>query len=337
MLQSFPSIAFSLLLLFVFNSVCAAQQDDQIKTGSIKEFRNKPAPEPAGYKLAYSVDIRKVRKLREAGLECWLTYLRTRLDYRKEHFPDEEFDTSTEVKSAFEEEHQARLALRGKLNEYYELLSRGQKKYADGLNKAYEAGYFAEYVYRSHFQDTWEEAGPTLNLDVYDQWKEEGLGEHYPLTFGTLATQPTNQATAVGILVEDEEIADAREGAFWLRYGLLRFEYLRKNGPVNSTLEGEELVPSFEEELHARTQIYEKNWADIKEFLSAETLNSFEALMSADSAGFKREFVWKFCQREGWEEPDGLRLESFEEWAAENVPDHPDQAPTHAILFGYAN
>lgn len=144
---------------------------------------------------------------------------------------------------------------------------------------------------------------------------------------------PGNRARALGIFIDDEQI-EVNEAATWMMYALTRFEFLRNHGEMPKVLVDEIILPSIEEEIAGRQAVYTKNWEKAKSGLSESARPSFNAMKAADEAGFVKEFVWIYCKRPNWVQPEGLQLDEFKTWASKNIPEHPEKAPVFAVLFG---
>ncbi|MGE0084087.1 MAG: hypothetical protein AB7S75_06665 [Desulfococcaceae bacterium] len=73
---------------------------------------------------------------------------------------------------------------------------------------------------------------------------------------------------------------------------------------------------SFDEECFARDALAEF-WATYPDDLVI-TDDYLHSLVRIRNEGFIREYVWHFLREDTWTEPEGIDLESFHEWMAEN-------------------
>ena len=333
-LRLFP--VFVLLCLFhtLFGGSVFAQPDDLIQVGDLEAFLERPTPETEGYRFAMAVkrDVAEGMGVRE--LECWISYLHNRRD-KLIADTEREYQVDELVAAGFEEEYEARLVLRDKLNEFKGELGKFNSDYLGVLNKVHEAGKMADYVFHFHHREAWDEYQGDLKVDreKFQAWIELEIAGHNGIHFGDLVALPENRARGYGIFIENKKVP-AAEGAAWLNYALLRFHYRRENGLLPKVLVDEIASPTFEEELEARLGFYGEKWAQVREGLSDGTRESFEAFKAAEEAGFAKEFIWRFCRCADWQEPEGLKLDTFQTWVAENAADHPEQAPRFAVLFG---
>lgn len=342
--ELFPTASRSCCWMLPIALLCAGtlvgetpgQASNDIEVGDVEAFLKQAPPKIEGFKISYAIDGSVGRKLNRTEIKCWLSYLQKRSQLRDQAKPNEVLDKIGELVPDFDEEYQARLALRELLTENADLLGRDHKTYLADLNKVVDAGYFKEYVFETHRRAHWDEKVDDLNLrlDDYKTWAKTTLGDHKKYDFANVAVRPENAADTIHIMIEGKKI-DAAEGATWLLYALHRFDQLRTR-PMKPTLIGEVVLPDFDEELAARQVVYKKEWKKNQAAVSDATRNSFDAMMKAEEAGFVREFVWTYCHQPQWEEPAGLRLKEFQTWATANIPDHPEKAPTHAILVGRA-
>jgi len=82
------------------------------------------------------------------------------------------------------------------------------------------------------------------------------------------------------------------------------------------------LLPQFAEEVEARKTVVQI-YSEMKQADSGLVIPYFEDLLLVVEAGFIREYVWLFLRGEKWrEEPNGLRLEQFDHWRLEYIPEH---------------
>ncbi len=78
---------------------------------------------------------------------------------------------------------------------------------------------------------------------------------------------------------------------------------------------------SFDEELRARliaVNLYRQLRRRNPAFESAY----FADLDRVETAGFLREYVWRYLRRSSWTQPDGLRLAAFDAWRAAHLRNH---------------
>lgn len=327
---------FVLLSLFhaLFGGSVFAQPDDLIQVGDLEAFLERPTPESEGYRFAMAVQRDVAEGMSQRELECWISYLHHRRN-KLVADTEREYPVDEPVSAGFEEEYEARLVLREKLNDFKSELGASLSDYLRILNKVHKAGKMADYVFHFHHQEEWDEYQGDLKVDQekFLVWIEAEIADHNGIHFGDLVALPKNRARGYGIFIDNKKVP-AGEAAAWMNYALLRFHYRRENAMQPKVLVDEIALPTFEEELEARLGFYGKRWAQVSEGLTDGTRDSFEALKAAEEAGFAKEFIWQFCRCPDWEQPEGLKLDAFQTWVEENAANHPEHAPRFAVLFG---
>lgn len=315
-----------LLFLFAYPTSLWAQGRDDVRVADINAFRELEAPEPVGIRAVY---LLKAEAKRNAEIKVWEIYANARQDWILDHeIPLPE--TEGTVAPRFEEELNARTKLAEALNEDRRRVGKTHRNYSDDMQKVIDAGYFKEYVFDTHREDGWDASKLDLKLDEYKAWATENIPDHEPLTYAYRVARALNRTKAVMIII-DSELQTPSEGAFWLRYSVARFDYRNDQQLPYDLLIGEEAIPSFDEEVAARTALL-KDFDDIQDSLCVATRTATEEMAKAEAKGYMREYVWSYLHQDGWEQPEDLKLEEFKTWAENEIPTH--KAPTHAILIG---
>jgi hypothetical protein len=129
-----------------------------------------------------------------------------------------------------------------------------------------------------------------------------------------------------GITVRyDPEKPDKKSAKVWLAYLLFRMAFREDQKLPIPAKEGEMIVPTFEEEVHAR-----KNTAQVYRELKAKERDLqdsyWETISEVDRRGFMGAYVWTFLRRPQW--PTAARpanLAAFEAWKKQALPKHKPQ------------
>jgi len=116
-----------------------------------------------------------------------------------------------------------------------------------------------------------------------------------------------------------DKFTSTAEQVVWLAYGLGLNKFITDHNLIE-TLPTGTWKPSFEAEVSAR-EFQLKVWGEItqKQNLKYAFMDQMESIASA---GFLKEYVWRYYKRAGWDTPDGLRMSEFNSWAAVNLDNH---------------
>jgi len=135
-----------------------------------------------------------------------------------------------------------------------------------------------------------------------------------------------NARLNVAILWDPRTPEDERE--LWTVYLFTRAAQAAKESEDRALPVGEREA-SFEEEVRARRMAVNMFR---KLAVQEPPLHSryFADLDRVDTAGFLREYVWRYLHKAAWSEPQDLKLAAFDAWRAKHLPHH--QAVTHGRI-----
>jgi len=115
--------------------------------------------------------------------------------------------------------------------------------------------------------------------------------------------------------VHGEAQVNVQTAATWTVYAGTK-ALVRMGSYVELHPEAHGRTSPFDEECFARDAIGE-HWATYPPVFQ-ETDPYLHLLVRVRQAGLIREYVWQFLREDGWPQPDGLDLRTFQAWAAEN-------------------
>ncbi|MFN8627586.1 MAG: hypothetical protein U0587_16615 [Candidatus Binatia bacterium] len=113
------------------------------------------------------------------------------------------------------------------------------------------------------------------------------------------------------------------ERGLWLVYLMKRARWheLDRNCGETETV----VVPSFEEEVHARVATV-KTYRALQQGDPALDVRYFNDLANVAEAGYLREYVWSYLHQPSWTHvPDGLNVAEFDRWRDSNLRNHEAQ------------
>lgn len=310
----------------LLTQICVAQTVDDVRIANLEEYLAMAPPEPLGLQPAvlFSDNVK-----RSSEREVWFTYVKARQQFAMDN-NFEMPETEGEIEPTYLEELAARRELAAALKEMGRKVGKTHRAYAADLEKVIEADLFDEYIFTVHHRESWEAGDKELAIDKYKAWAAENIPDHEPLSYASRVSMASNR-TSDAFIVIDSELEVESEAAFWLKYSMLRIDFRKDNQLPIDVLVGEEVKPTYKEELAARRGIL-KDFDDVQDSLCEATRNGVKEMAKAESNGFLREYVWKYLHLDSWEEPAELKLEEFQAWADKELTDH--KPPTRAILLG---
>jgi hypothetical protein len=133
---------------------------------------------------------------------------------------------------------------------------------------------------------------------------------------------------AMNVAIVWDPATPEEESRIWLAYLFARAAFAA-NESSGAPAAGER-EPSFEEELRGRTTAVSMFRALRRSDAQLASVY-FSDIDRVESAGFLREYVWRYLHHESWITPaEGLDLQAFDAWRATHLPDH--VAVTHGRI-----
>lgn len=120
------------------------------------------------------------------------------------------------------------------------------------IEKGAESDLIREYVWAFHRQKNWTKP-VDLDLEKFESRKNENLRFHEPQTKAKLVMIKPPKSTGIRVLLDRNSIKNETDGAIWLHLAIQRFDYKRKNKVKPTVNLNDLIVPTFEEEVYART------------------------------------------------------------------------------------
>ncbi len=127
-------------------------------------------------------------------------------------------------------------------------------------------------------------------------------------------TSPTKStATPKPVIYLDANLSNV-QAAGWLAYA----GSLQQWDDQNNNKNGKEL---FEREVYAR-ETAAIVWSELKQKNSDAIEYDLDTMLKVNDAGFMREYVWYFLKKPDWTIPKELKLEEFNKWIEQNIPNY---------------
>ena len=143
------------------------------------------------------------------------------------------------------------------------------------------------------------------------------------------ALRELGEPEPIGIGVAIQFLEGAKRNAeldAWEVYVRARHNWALENQIPIPEVEGP-IVPEFEEELFARTQLAEALKGNRR--VGKSHRNYSKEIQKVIEAGFFKEYVFEVHNAPGWDASEHeLRIDDYKKWASENIPDH--EALTYA-------
>ncbi len=247
----------------------------------------------------------------------WQIYALKRREFLKDIYPE----TEGLVIPSFAEEVFARKEWAEQLAKFTKQTGKKLGEYFDTLNKVAESDLIREYVWAFHRQKNWTKP-VDLDLEKFESWKNENLKSHEPQTKAKLVMIKPPKSTGIRILLDKNSIKNETDGAIWLHLAIQRFDYNRKNKVKPTVKVNDLIVPTFEEEVYARTHFAKDSVKHLKGGPSKLVRNYVQELDLVHKEGWMNEYVWTHYRQKSWGLPEGLRLEEYNDWAKQKIKNH---------------
>ena len=128
-------------------------------------------------------------------------------------------------------------------------------------------------------------------------------------------------ATPTDVALLLDPATPEEERPLWVTYLYARAAHAVQELGEQPPVPGER-VASFEEEVRARL-VAVNVYRSLRRQNDGPASEYFSDLDRVESAGFLREYVWRYLHQRSWTaEPDGLALEAFDAWRAVHLVDH---------------
>jgi hypothetical protein len=174
----------------------------------------------------------------------------------------------------------------------------------------------------------------TVRLDVMRGFEEEGAVSRSEVlaALGDALAQPPpleERTPRVVVSIVWDPATPENERRLWTVYLYTRAAQAARESDEHELAPGERQA-SFEEELRAR-RVALGAFREMTQADAGPASSYFEDLDRVESAGYLREYVWRYLRRADWREmPPDLRLAAFDEWRSQHLRDH--IAVTHGAI-----
>jgi hypothetical protein len=167
----------------------------------------------------------------------------------------------------------------------------------------------------------------TARLDVMRGFEEEGAASRAEVlaALGDALAQPLQEAEGapprVGVSILWDPATPESERRLWTVYLYTRAAQAARESGEQELAPGERQA-SFEEELRAR-RVSLGAFREMAPADAGQVSSYFQDLDRVESAGYLREYVWRYLHKPDWHElPPDLRLTAFDEWRSQHLRDH---------------
>ncbi|MGH8228149.1 MAG: hypothetical protein ACRET2_06630 [Steroidobacteraceae bacterium] len=179
-----------------------------------------------------------------------------------------------------------------------------------------------------------------MHFDVHTGFEEDGevsrsealaaLGSiiFHPVTPVAPTSAAAGQSLDVGIQWDPATPQDERK--LWSAYLYTRAAFVAAQSESTQLSLGEHAA-SFQEEVRGRliaAQLYRQLHGQDP----ASDSPYFAALDRVVTAGFLREYVWRYLRNSAWTQPPGLRLAAFDAWRAIHLRGHVPETYGHIVV-----